>query len=89
MHVLDLLLKHLLQFQLKELLDALNQISSTYLPEAIQKYIDALPAEKGTAILIDDKLEKIYPMRVRPRLSWHGGEDPTAIRSELAQFQLI
>jgi hypothetical protein len=83
----DIILSHRVTAKID--ISALNQISSTYLPEAIQKYIDALPAEKGTAILIDDKLEKIYPMRIRPRLSWHGGEDPTAIRSELAQFQLI
>jgi DNA helicase HerA-like ATPase len=83
----DIILSHRVTAKID--IDALNQIASTYLPEAIQKYIDSLPAEKGTAILIDDKLEKIYPMRVRPRFSWHGGEDPTAIRSELVQFKLV
>jgi len=83
----DIILSHRVTAKID--IDALNQISSTYLPEAIQKYIDALPAEKGTAILIDDKLEKIYPVRVRPRLSWHGGEDPTAMRAAMAQFKLV
>ena len=68
---------------------ALNEISATYLAFDIQKYIDELPADKGTAILLDDKLEKIYPMRVRPRYSWHGGEDPTAIKGELKALGVI
>jgi hypothetical protein len=68
--------------------EALNLIAATYLPYAIQRYIDELPADKGTAILLDDKLEKIYPMRIRPKMSWHGGEDPTAIRAELRTFGL-
>ncbi len=68
---------------------ALNEISATYLTFDIQKYLDELPADKGTAILLDDKLEKIYPMRVRPRYSWHGGEDPTAIRGELRAVGLV
>jgi hypothetical protein len=69
-------------------IESLNLIASTYLPYTIQKYVDELPADKGTAILIDDKLEKIYPMRVRPKMSWHGGEDPTAIREGLKAFGL-
>ena len=67
---------------------ALNEIAATYLPKTIQLYIDELPPEKGTAILLDDKLEKIYPMKVRPKLSWHGGGDPSAIRSELKEYSL-
>ena len=68
--------------------DSLNLIAATYLPQAIQRYIDELPPEKGTAILLDDKLEKIYAMQVRPKMSWHGGEDPTAIREGLRAFGL-
>ena len=70
-------------------IDALNEISATYLPRTLQFYIDTLPSEKGTAILLDDKQEKIYPMRVRPRFSWHGGEDPTAIKAELKTAGLL
>ena len=69
-------------------IEALNQISATYIAKDIQYHIDQLPPEKGTALLIDDKLEKMYPIRIRPRFSWHGGEDPTAIRSELAEYGL-
>jgi len=82
----DIILSHRLTAKID--IDSLNLIASTYLPYAIQKYVDELPSDKGTAVLIDDKLEKIYPLRVRPRMSWHGGEDPTAIRSELRAYRL-
>ncbi|MEM4248413.1 MAG: zonular occludens toxin domain-containing protein, partial [Candidatus Nanoarchaeia archaeon] len=82
----DIVISHRLTAKID--IDSLNLIAATYLPYALQKYIDELPPDKGTAILIDDKLEKIYPMRVRPRYSWHGGEDPSAISSELKAFGL-
>jgi len=83
----DIVISHRLTAKID--IDSLNLIASTYLPYQLQKYIDELPPDKGSAILIDDKLEKIYPMKVRPRYSWHGGEDPTAIRGELKEFGLI
>jgi hypothetical protein len=82
----DIVISH--RLTAKTDIDSLNLIAATYLPYTIQKYIDELPADKGTAVLIDDKLEKIYPMRVRPKMSWHGGEDPTAIREGLKAFGL-
>lgn len=82
----DIVISHRLTAKID--IESLNLIAATYLPYAIQKYIDELPADKGTAVLIDDKLEKIYPMRVRPKMSWHGGEDPTAIREGLKSFGL-
>jgi hypothetical protein len=82
----DIVLSHRVTAKID--IDALNLISGTYLAKDVQKYVDELPAEKGAAILLDDKQERIYPMRVRPRFSWHGGEDPTAIRGLLAEFKL-
>jgi len=82
----DIVISHRLTAKID--IEALNLIAATYLPYAIQKYIDELPPDKGTAIILDDKLERIYPMRVRPKMSWHGGEDPTAIRSELKSYGL-
>jgi len=32
--------------------------------------------------ILDDNSERIYPIRVRPRFTWHGGEAPTAISVE-------
>ncbi len=74
----DIVFSHRLTAKLD--VTALNDIMQSYLPLAIQQYIDGLPKEKGTAIVLDDNSEKIYPMRVRPRFSWHGGEDPKAIQ---------
>ena len=63
-------------------LQALNQIMQTYLLESIKQYMDELPTLKGSAIILDDNSERIYPMRMRPRFTWHGGEAPTAIKAE-------
>ena len=63
-------------------LEALNQIMQSYLLESIKKYMDDLPSLKGSAIILDDNSERIYPMRIRPRFTWHGGEAPTAIKAE-------
>jgi len=38
-----------------------------------------LPDSKGSAILLDDNSERLYPIRVRPRFTWHGGEAPRAV----------
>ena len=61
---------------------ALNEIMQSYLLESIKRYMDELPALKGSAIILDDNSERIYPMRIRPRFTWHGGEAPTAIKVE-------
>ncbi len=62
--------------------EALNYIMQSYLLESIKKYMDDLPALKGSAIILDDNSERIYPVRIRPRFTWHGGEAPTAISKE-------
>ncbi len=63
-------------------LEALNRIMQSYLLESIKQYMDDLPSLKGSAIILDDNSERIYPMRIRPRFTWHGGEAPTAIKAE-------
>jgi len=63
-------------------IEALNKIMQTYLLESIKRYLDELPSLKGSAIVLDDNSERIYPIRVRPRFTWHGGEAPTAVRVE-------
>ena len=63
-------------------LEALNYIMQSYLLEGIKKFMDDLPNLKGSAIVLDDNSERIYPIRVKPRFTWHGGEAPTAISIE-------
>ena len=63
--------------------EALNEIMQSYLSTDIKKEMDDLPTEKGSAIILDDNSERIYPLRIRPRFTWHGGESPTAVKAEL------
>ena len=64
-------------------IEALNRIMQTYHLEDLQAYLNQLPHLKGSAIILDDNSERIYPMRVRPKFTWHGGEAPTAIKAEV------
>ncbi len=59
--------------------DALNHMMQSYLTNTIQGFMNDLPSLKGSAIILDDNSERIYPMRIRPRFTWHGGEAPTAV----------
>lgn len=66
----------------KQDIDALNEIMQTYALESIRQQMDNLPHVKGAAIILDDNSERIYPVRIRPRFTWHGGEAPTAVKAE-------
>ena len=60
-------------------LEALNYIMQSYLLQGISTYMNELPSLKGSAIILDDNSERIYPVRIRPRFTWHGGEAPTSV----------
>lgn len=74
----DLVIAHRLTAEAD--LTALRGIMQTYMMDDIQEYINALPRKKGTAIILDDNSERIYPMQARPRKSWHAGGSPIAIK---------
>ncbi len=76
----DIVLSH--RVTAKPDVQALNQIMQTYVLDDIQKAMDELPSLKGSAIILDDNSERIYPMRIRPKFTWHGGESPMAVRAE-------
>ncbi len=61
-------------------IDALNNVTQSYMRSNISSKLNELPHLKGSAIILDDNSERIYPMRVRPRFTWHGGEAPMAIK---------
>lgn len=73
----DLILSH--RVTSKQDLEALNYIMQSYVLNSITRYLNDLPSLKGSAIVLDDNSERIYPMRMRPRFTWHGGEAPTSI----------
>ncbi|MDP2925083.1 MAG: DUF87 domain-containing protein [Nanoarchaeota archaeon] len=66
----------------KEDLMALNTMMQSYLFEGITKTMNNLPELKGSAILLDDNSERLYPLRIRPRYTWHGGSAPKAVKEE-------
>ena len=37
---------------------------------------------RGSAIILDDNSEKIYPLQIKPKSTWHGGEAPTALKAK-------
>jgi hypothetical protein len=59
---------------------ALQSIMQSYMLDDIKSLINTLPKEKGTAIVLDDNSERVYAMQMRPRLSWHAGGSPKAIK---------
>jgi len=74
----DIVISH--RLTAKPDVEALNLIMQTYLMQNIMTYMNDLPHLKGSAIILDDNSERIYPMRVRARFTWHGGEAPTAVK---------
>lgn len=73
----DIVISHRVTAKLD--VEALNDITQSYLYSSISDKLNGLPRLKGSAIILDDNSERIYPMRVRPRFTWHGGEAPTSI----------
>ncbi|MBW6452076.1 MAG: DUF87 domain-containing protein [DPANN group archaeon] len=74
----DLVLTHRLTSS-KDI-DALTQVMQSYMKYGIENYFDTLPKVKGAALVLDDNSEKLIPVRVRPRMSWHAGGSPIAIK---------
>jgi len=74
----DLVLSHRVTSRID--IQALNNIMQTYLAGDIQTLLNMLPPLKGSAIVLDDKVEKMYPIQIRPRITWHGGSEPSLIK---------
>lgn len=66
---------------------ALGGLMQSYMREGLDKQLNLLPSEEGAAIVFDDVNEKLYPIRVRPRYTWHGGSAPTALPKEKKVFE--
>ena len=67
---------------------ALGGLMQSYMREGLDKQLNLLPTEEGAAIVFDDVNEKLYPIRVRPRYSWHGGSAPTALPKLKKVFEI-
>jgi hypothetical protein len=65
---------------------ALGMLMQSYMREGLDKMLNNLPSSKGSAIIFDDNNEKMYPMKMRPRLTWHGGGSPSALSEKKKMF---
>jgi len=68
--------------------EALGMLTQSYLREGLEKQLNILPNESGSALILDDANERIFPVRIKPRVSWHGGSSPTLIHENDKEFSL-
>jgi hypothetical protein len=73
----DIIICHRLTAQ--DDITALEAIHPTYMREGISDYLKKMGTEKGVALIIDDISEAAHLVKMRPRKSWHGGEEPSAL----------
>ena len=57
---------------------ALESSRPLYMQESIQAYLKKMGSERGAALIVDDHSESVHLVRIRPRISWHGGGEPSA-----------
>ncbi len=76
----DIILAHRLTAKIDT--DALGSLLQSYLRTGLDKELENLPRVPGACIAVDDVNEHMYPMRIRPRLSWHGGGAPGVIEEK-------
>ena len=75
----DIVISHRLTSKLD--LAALNSMMQSYHYQSLQRFMNDLPKLRGAALVLDDNSERIYPMQIKPKRSWHGGSSPTAIKT--------
>ncbi len=80
----DIVISHRLTAKLD--VDALGLLMQSYMRQGLDKELNVLPAVKGAAIIFDDVNERVYPMQVRPRFTWHGGSAPRALKEKKELF---
>ena len=76
----DMVLSHRITAKID--IDALGMLMQSYMRSGLVQELDQLPRVKGAGIIFDDSNEKMYPIRIRPRVTWHGGGSPTAVQDK-------
>jgi len=79
----DTVIAHRLTAQMD--VEALQQLTQSYMRHGLEDEINKLPRVTGAAVIFDDANERVFPVQIRPRFTWHGGGSPTAI-SEKKDF---
>ncbi len=67
--------------------EALGNLMQSFFRKALDEELNALPRVSGACIAIDDVNERIHPMRIRPRFSWHGGSAPGILEQKKGLFE--
>ena len=80
----DIVLSH--RITARQDVDALGMLTQSYMREGLTQAVDNLPRVKGAGVIFDDANEKLHPMRIRPRFTWHGGESPSAVKVKKKGF---
>jgi len=80
----DVILAHRLTAKVDT--DALGALLQSYLRTGLDTALANLPKVAGACLAIDDVNERMYPMRIRPRFSWHGGSAPKIIKEKKKLF---
>jgi hypothetical protein len=47
--------------------------------ESLRAYLKKMGSERGAALIVDDHSESVHMVHIRPRRSWHGGGEPSAL----------
>ncbi|MEM4254266.1 MAG: ATP-binding protein [Candidatus Woesearchaeota archaeon] len=76
----DIVLAHRLTAKVDT--DAMASIIQSYLRVSLDKELALLPRVAGSCIAVDDVNERMYPMQIRPRFSWHGGGAPKIVEEK-------
>jgi uncharacterized protein len=66
--------------------EALGMLMQSYMRSGLDEEINMLPRLKGAAVLFDDANERLFPVQMRPRFTWHGGGSPIAIKEKKDYF---
>lgn len=74
----DIVLAHRLTARMD--VEALQQLTQSYMQHGLEQELDYLPRVKGAAVIFDDANERIFPIQMRPRFTWHGGSSPSALK---------
>ncbi len=62
--------------------EALGMLMQSYMRQGLDQELNVLPSTQGSAIIFDDENERLFPIQVRPRFTWHGGSSPSALPSK-------
>jgi uncharacterized protein len=80
----DVVLAHRLTAQVD--VRALGELTQTYMQEGLSEQLFHLPRAKGSGVVFDDQNERVFAVKIRPRITWHGGSAPTAIIEKKEAF---